>query len=252
MLVPDLYTQGTADRAADRRYAAKATRSAFPSGRDTYRTLADYNAELKQLAAENPNLVRLITLPNKTWLGKDVLGVEITENVNRNDGKPAFANLGVHHAREWPSGEHAMEWAIELVKGFKSGDPRATNIVRNSRNLVVPVVNADGFEASRNAVGAPAGDATRASTTPSTSRAARQRRRVPAQELPAARRLRGRQLRHLGRAGRAGRGPQPQLRRRSGAAPARTRTRSPRPTAAPARSPSPSRATSRPSCPATR
>ncbi len=50
-----------------------------------------------------------------------------------------------------------MEWAIELVKGFKSGDPRATNIVRNSRNLVVPVVNADGFEASRNAVGAPAG-----------------------------------------------------------------------------------------------
>ena len=156
VLVSDLYAQGKADRAADRRYAAKATRSAFPSGRDTYRTLADYNAELKQLAAQNPNLVRLITLPNKTWLGKDVLGVEITENVNRNDGKPAFANLGVHHAREWPSGEHAMEWAIELVKGFKSGNPRATNIVRNSRNLVVPVVNADGFEASRNAVGAPA------------------------------------------------------------------------------------------------
>ena len=156
VLVSDLYAQGKADRAADRRDAAKGTRSAFPSGRDTYRTLADYNAELKQLAAENPNLVRLITLPNKTWLGKDVLGVEITENVNRNDGKPAFANLGVHHAREWPSGEHAMEWAIELVKGFKSGNPRATNIVRNSRNLVVPVVNADGFEASRNAVGAPA------------------------------------------------------------------------------------------------
>ena len=40
-----------------------------------------------------------------------MLGLEITENVTANDGKPAFLNMGVHHAREWPSGEHAMEWA---------------------------------------------------------------------------------------------------------------------------------------------
>ncbi len=44
-----------------------------------------------------------------------------------------------------------MEWALELVKGFKSGDARATNIVRNSRNIVVPIINPDGFEASRTA-----------------------------------------------------------------------------------------------------
>ncbi len=151
VLVPDLVQQSREDRAADRRYAARATRSAFPSGRDTYRTLAEYNEELKTLAAENPNLVRLITLPNKTWMGKDVLGIEITENVTRNDGKPAFFNMGVHHAREWPSGEHAMEWGIELINGFKAGDARATNIVRNSRNIVVPIVNPDGFDASRTA-----------------------------------------------------------------------------------------------------
>ncbi len=57
--------------------------------------------------------------------------------------------MGVHHAREWPAGEHAMEWAYELIKGFKAGDARATNIVRNSRNLVVPIVNPDGFNGSR-------------------------------------------------------------------------------------------------------
>ena len=32
---------------------------------------------------------------------------------------PAFFNMGVHHAREWPAGEHAMEWALELVNGYK-------------------------------------------------------------------------------------------------------------------------------------
>ena len=30
--------------------------------------------------------------------------------------------LGVHHAREWPSGEHAIEWAYELINGYKAGD----------------------------------------------------------------------------------------------------------------------------------
>ena len=35
-----------------------------------------------------------------------MLGIEITENVALNDGKPAFLNMGVHHAREWPAGEH--------------------------------------------------------------------------------------------------------------------------------------------------
>ena len=113
-------------RAARRAAAA----SVLPSGRTTYRTLADYNTELKELADANPGLVRLFTLPNKTWLGKDVMGIEITTNVNANDGKPAFLNMGVHHAREWPSGEHAMEWAYELINGFKAGNPRATKIVR--------------------------------------------------------------------------------------------------------------------------
>ena len=40
--------------------------------------------------------------------------------------------MGVHHAREWPSGEHAMEWAYELINGYKGGDARATNIVRRA------------------------------------------------------------------------------------------------------------------------
>jgi hypothetical protein len=145
--VADLVARDAADRASERRARA----AAIPSGRTSYRTLADYNAELKDLAAKNPSLVKLFTMPEKTYGGKDVLGIEISENVNRNDGKPAFFNMGVHHAREWPAGELTMEWALELVNGYKSGNARASNIVRNSRNIVVPIVNPDGFEASRTA-----------------------------------------------------------------------------------------------------
>ena len=156
VLVPDLVASDTAARAADRRFTLATPRSGLPSGRTTYRTLADYESELKALAAANPGLVKLITLPQKTLGGREVLGVEITTDVNVNDGKPVFVNMGVHHAREWPAGENTMEWALELVKGFKAGDTRLTGIVRNSRNIVVPIVNPDGFEASR-AAGALAG-----------------------------------------------------------------------------------------------
>ena len=49
-----------------------------------------------------------------------VHGIEITENVTGARRQAGFLQMGVHHAREWPSGEHAMEWAYELVKGYKA------------------------------------------------------------------------------------------------------------------------------------
>ncbi len=57
--------------------------------------------------------------------------------------------MGVHHAREWPSGEHAIELAFDLVKGYYGGDKRIRTLLQNTRVLVVPVVNVDGFEQSR-------------------------------------------------------------------------------------------------------
>ena len=69
-----------------------------------------------------------ITLPLRDREGRKVEGIEITENVKDRDGKPVFAIMGVHHAREWPSGEHAMEFAYELINGYKAeqrAHPRA-------------------------------------------------------------------------------------------------------------------------------
>jgi zinc carboxypeptidase len=153
VVVDDLVAQDVRARQAEMRAAARgADARALPSGRTgTYRRLADYNEEMKALAEANPGLVRTFVMPNKTWLGKKVMGIEIAEDVDRQDGRPAFFNMGVHHAREWPAGEMPMEWAYELVKGYKSGNARATNIVKNSRNIIVPIVNPDGFEASREA-----------------------------------------------------------------------------------------------------
>ena len=136
---------------ADRAFARQTQRSNLPSGRDGYRRLGEVEAELKALAERYPNLVRPLTLQNKSVEGRDVLGIEVTDNAqNVADGKPVFLQMGVHHAREWPSGEMPMEFANDLVKGFGSNE-RITNLLKRARVIFVPVVNVDGFNVSREA-----------------------------------------------------------------------------------------------------
>jgi len=147
--IPDLGLREKQNNELNAAYAASTSVSPLPSGRDTYRTLADYNADLQRLAAQNPALVRLFTLSRRSLEGRDIYGVEISDGVaSQGDGKPVFLIMGLHHAREWPSGEHTMEFAFDLVKNFGTSS-RVTDLLKKARVLVVPVVNVDGFEQSR-------------------------------------------------------------------------------------------------------
>ncbi len=147
--VPDLALQTAQSNRASRAYADSVATSPLPSGRDNYRTLADYNDDLRELAAIKPNVVERFALPHKTLEGRTVYGVEISDNVTgaASSEKPVFLMMGLHHAREWPSGEMAMEFAYDLVKN-QGQDPRITDLLKKARVIVVPVVNADGFNQS--------------------------------------------------------------------------------------------------------
>jgi Zinc carboxypeptidase len=149
--VPDLVLAAKRDRAADARFAAANASTEFPSGQNTYRRLFDYSEDMKRLAREHPDLVRPITLGHETFEGRPVEGIEIATNPNARDGRPVFLQMGLHHSREWPSGEHAMEWAYELIVGYRRGDASVRRLVESTRTIVVPVVNPDGFNASREA-----------------------------------------------------------------------------------------------------
>ncbi len=147
--IPDLTLREAQNNRTNAAYAAATLMSPLPSGRDHYRTLADYNENINQLVASSPTIAKRITLPHQSLDGRSVYGIEIGRDVHAaNDGRPTFLLLGLHHAREWPSGELAMEFAFDLVKNYGS-DARITSLLDRSRVLVVPVVNVDGFELSR-------------------------------------------------------------------------------------------------------
>jgi hypothetical protein len=153
--VDDLIAHDTRNRARDRANAPRLRQAgtrALPSGRTgPYRRLPDYQDEMKKLVEENPGLVKPIQLPLRSYEGRPVEGVEISTNVNARDGKPIFLNMGTHHAREWPSAEHSLEWAYEMVNGFRSGNTRVQSLLDKTRVIVIPVINPDGFNISREA-----------------------------------------------------------------------------------------------------
>lgn len=116
--------------------------------REDYRVLADYNAEMEELAKKNPGLVKHFKLPEQSLEGRDIFGLEIAANVNRKDGRPIFYTDGVHHAREWPAAEFTLMYAHYLTESFGK-DPKITKLLKRARVIVVPVVNPDGFNYSR-------------------------------------------------------------------------------------------------------
>lgn len=124
------------------------TSSPLPTGRVTYRTLTETNLEMEQLAARYPDRVRRFALPHRTVAGQVVWAMEVTRDVARADGKPAFVMTGLHHAREWPTVDLTMEFVHDVLKNDGT-DQRITALMDQVRLIVVPVVNPDGYELSR-------------------------------------------------------------------------------------------------------
>ena len=152
VLEADLAALSLAQREAEQAAAAGKRASGLPSGRTgTYRELADYSQEMQELAAEYPKLVRYFTLKEETYSGRPVEAVEVAPGVKHRDGRPTFLLMGAHHAREWPSSEHTLEFAYQLIDGYKDGHRRIRHLLKRARVLFVPVVNPDGFNLSRSA-----------------------------------------------------------------------------------------------------
>lgn len=126
--------------------------SALPSGRTTYRVYDDYVREMRALARTAPSLVIMRSI-GTTHEGRPIWALEIASEVGRDDdGRPVAAHYGLIHAREWPSGEYLMEFARDLVARHRAGDVRIRAALRTARVVLVPVLNPDGFVASRQSV----------------------------------------------------------------------------------------------------
>jgi len=123
-----------------------------------YRTYDEALEELQEIAANNPDICKLMDIGNSQ--GKeyfeasygnyedyqhDIWAIKLSDNVNVNEDEPAVYYFGAHHAREPISTEVAFYVLNHLVDNYGT-DPEITENVNNTEIWFVPIVNPDGHE----------------------------------------------------------------------------------------------------------
>ena len=112
-----------------------------------YPTIRDmlYTAE-----SDHPDIVQILDIGD-SWektqglAERDILAVKISDNVQVDEDEPEVLILALHHAREWPGSEIAMQLVENLTDQYGL-DSRISWLVDNRETWIVPVVNPDGLD----------------------------------------------------------------------------------------------------------
>jgi hypothetical protein len=117
---------------------------AFPPADAAYHDYAETITEINQAVASFPAIASKRVL-GKTYQGRDIVAVKISDNVGTDEAEPEVLYDANHHAREHMTAEMALYLLRQYTSGYAS-DTRVRNIV-NSRELwIIPMVNPDGVE----------------------------------------------------------------------------------------------------------
>ncbi|MEW6471574.1 MAG: M14 family metallopeptidase [Actinomycetota bacterium] len=105
-------------------------------------------AELEQLAAAHPDLVRTQVIGHSVQ-GREIIAVRVTGGAPRvpDGARPAVLYIGLQHAREWISGEVTRRLLRSMVDGY-GVDPDTTRLLDTTELWFLPVANPDGYETS--------------------------------------------------------------------------------------------------------
>lgn len=100
---------------------------------------------LKELAKKYPKLAKLESI-GKSSEGRDIWVLRIGVP-KKGKHKPRLVLTGLHHAREWQTGEAAMYTAEKLLEGY-SKDETIKKLLDEFEVDIIPMVNPDGYEYS--------------------------------------------------------------------------------------------------------
>ena len=123
-----------------------------------YRTYAETLQELQQIAADHPDICKLIDIGdshgkvyynegygNYSAYQHDIWAMKVSDNVELDEDEPAVYYFGAHHAREPLSTEVAMYVLNHIIDNYGT-DPEITANVNSKEIWFVPIVNPDGHE----------------------------------------------------------------------------------------------------------
>lgn len=105
-------------------------------------------AFLEKAMGEHPHLIRLKNI-GYTWENRPIMLVTLSLDVEYADQKPALLYTGTIHAREWIGNELAIKFIEYVIANYQFNPKLKAALTRNTLYMV-PCLNPDGFEYSRN------------------------------------------------------------------------------------------------------
>ncbi|CAL1541309.1 unnamed protein product [Lymnaea stagnalis] len=115
---------------------------------DRYHNYDDMQLTLHQLAAQYPNIARVYDVGTSVR-GRKLSVIQISDHVTQREvGEPRFKYIGNMHGNEAVGRELLLYLAQYLLQNY-GVDPRVTYLVDNTDIHLMPSMNPDGFEISR-------------------------------------------------------------------------------------------------------
>ncbi|MEW5747289.1 MAG: M14 family zinc carboxypeptidase [Candidatus Thermoplasmatota archaeon] len=115
-----------------------------------YRNYTEVKQILEQTVADHPDIAALYDIGD-SWektaavADRDILAIKISDNAGVDEDEPEFLLVALHHAREWPTHETALNVIENLTEGYGL-DARVSWLIDNREIWIVPVVNPDGLD----------------------------------------------------------------------------------------------------------
>ncbi|MFL4492585.1 M14 family zinc carboxypeptidase [Streptomyces sp. VTCC 41912] len=121
-----------------------------------YHTVDAHYAHLDQVAAQHPDMAKVVTY-GQSWLkqkgrgGRDLKAICLTKmkqgdcQLDPKAPKPRFFLMSQIHARELTTGEVSWRWIDTLTNDYGK-DPKITALMDSTEMWVVPITNPDGVD----------------------------------------------------------------------------------------------------------
>ncbi|MCX7996084.1 MAG: M14 family zinc carboxypeptidase, partial [candidate division WOR-3 bacterium] len=99
---------------------------------------------LRRFAQNYPSLCKMDSLPLRTYEGRWIYGVKISDNVYLDEFEPNFSIDGCHHSREWATPQAVLFFADSMLRSYNIV-PEITEIINTTQIYCFPVINVDGY-----------------------------------------------------------------------------------------------------------
>jgi hypothetical protein len=120
----------------------RAVEPQFPPGETGFHTYNEMAAEVKLVADAHPAIVHRFSI-GKSYQGRQLWAVKISDNVSTDEPEPEVLFDGLHHSDEHMSQEMTLAILGWLANGYGS-DTRITNLVNTREIWIVFGLNPDG------------------------------------------------------------------------------------------------------------